>query len=318
MVRVDVSGGEPDGMGRDVTEELAIDFILRSEWQIWAVAFLLAVLGGAISALLFISTARMTSASYFLGNCVVLLVAALSKALLVPTQGAFEKGHIGAWLVLWGLVQGGCGFALWRLALARSRHALGHCGLAALAFIPLANLWLMVARAREEPSSIGRERAFGLAAIRVVIGCLLIGATLAATVAIDVWKRSALTAPEAFPQGMLVQFVLNRDGLENTIKLMTGSPVVPETNGRIRKLSHAANGAELLTTYLIDTDNSQLVDPSNPGLVKAIRGAVLTRVCAEDGLVPLMKAGATVQETYQDRAGRTVAVVAVTAGDCRL
>lgn len=301
-----------------MTEELAIEFILRAEWQIWAVAFVLAVLGGAMSALLFISNVRMTRAAYFLGNCVVLLVAALSKMLLVPTQGAFEKGHLGAWLVLWGLVQGGCGFALWRLALARSRHAVGHCGLAALAFIPLANLWLMIAPAQEEPGLMGRERAFGLAAIRVVIGVILIGATLGATMAIDVWKRSTLAASGALPFGRLVQFVLNRDGLEKTIELITRGPVNPEDSGMIRRLSHAAHGTELQRVNLINSDDAQLLDPNDAELVKAIGGAVRTRVCTEDDLIPLLKAGATVRETYQDRAGRSVAAVAVRAGDCGL
>jgi hypothetical protein len=245
-------------------------------------------------------------------------VAALSKALLVPTHGAFEKGHIGAWLVLWGLAQVGCGFTLWRLALARSNHAVGHGRLAALAFIPLANLWLMVAPAREEPSLIGRERAFGLAAIHVVIGVGLIGATLAATMAIDVWKRSTLATPGAFPFGMLVQFVLNRDGVENTIKLITSGPVNPEDSGIIRRLSHAANGTELQRVNLINSDAPQLTDPTDAELAKAISGAVRTRVCTEEDLIPLLKAGATVKETYQDKAGRAVAVVAVTAGDCGL
>lgn len=301
-----------------MTEELAIDFILRSEWQIWATAFLLAVLGGAISALLFISNARMTRAAYFLGNCAILLVAAVSKALLVPTHGAYEKGYLGAWLVLWGLVQVGCGFALWRLALARSRHAQGHCGLAVLAFIPLANLWLMVAPAQEKPDLSGRERAFGLAAIRVVVGCVVIGATVGATMAIDVWKRAALVAPGAFPFGMLVQFVLNRDGLEKTIELITSGPVNPEDSGIVRRLSHAANGTELLRVNLINSDDPQLIGPADPELAKAISGAVRTRVCTEEDLIPLLKAGATVKETYQDRAGRSVAAVAVTAGDCGL
>lgn len=301
-----------------MTEDLAIDFMLRSEWQIWATAFLLAVLGGAISALLFISNARMTRAAYFLGNCVILLASALSKTLLIPTPSALEKGHLGAWLALWGLVQVGCGFALWRLALARSNHALGHGRLAALAFIPLANLWLMVAPAREEPGLDGRERAFGLAAIRVVIGVVLIGATLGATMAIDLWKRSALATPGAFPFGMLVQFVLNRDGLESTIKLITSGPVNPEDSGSIRRLSHAAHGTELLRVNLINSDDPRLIDPNNAELGKAIRGAVRTRVCTEEDLIPLLKAGATVRETYQDRVGREIETVAVTQQDCGL
>ena len=48
-------------VGLEVTHDArraAIDFIVRSEWQIWATAFALAVLGAAMSALRFISSAR--------------------------------------------------------------------------------------------------------------------------------------------------------------------------------------------------------------------------------------------------------------------
>lgn len=307
-----------------MTDELAIDFIVRSEWQIWATAFGLAVLGAAMSALLFISSARMARPSYFLGCCIVLLVMALSKGLLVPTRNAMEKGHMAEWLALWGLVQVGCGFALWRLSLARLNHAGRPWGLAALALVPLANLWLFLtpgrgeaAVAREEAGPIRRERSSGLAAIQLVAGIAIIGVALTAAVEIDRLKRSALVTTEGVPFGAMVQFVLNRDGVEKTIALIAGVPVGPEEqSGMIRKIGHNADGTTLRRTFLIDSDDPKLVDPSDPELGKLIRGAVVTRACEEEDLVPLMKAGATVEETYQDRLGRKIETVTVTWGDC--
>lgn len=307
-----------------MTDELAIDFIVRNEWQIWTMAFALVVLGAAISALLFISSARMARPSYFLGCCIVLLVMALSKGLLVPTRNALEKGHMAEWLALWGLVQVGCGFALWRLSLARLNHAGRHWGLAALTFVPLANLWLFLtpgqggtAIAREAPGPIRRERSSGLAAIQLVAGIAIIGVALTAAVEIDRLKRSALVATEGVPFGAMVQFVLNRDGVEKTIALIAGVPVGPEEqSGMIRKIGHNADGTTLKRTFLIDSDDPKLVDPSDPELGKLIRRAVVQRACEEEDLVPLMKAGATVEETYQDRLGRKIETVTVTWGDC--
>lgn len=309
---------------RDVTDELAIDFIVRSEWQIWASAFALAVLGAAMSALLFISSARLARPSYFLGCCIVLLVMALSKGLLVPTRNAVEKGHMAEWLALWGLVQVGCGFALWRLSLARLNHVGRHWGLAALAFVPLANLWLFLtsgqgelAVVRDAAGSIHRERSSGPAATRLIAGIAVIAVALMALVQIDKLKRSALVTAKGIPFGALVQYVLNRDGVEKTIALIAGVPVGPEEqSGMIRKIGHSADGATLKRTFLIDSDNPKLVDPSDPELGKLIRGAVVQRACEEEDLVPLMKAGATIEETYRDRQGREIETVTVTWGDC--
>lgn len=307
-----------------MTDELAIDFIVRSEWQIWATAFGLAVLGAAISALLFISSARMARAPYFLGCCIVLVVMAFSKGMLVPTRNAMEKGHMAEWLALWGLVQVGCGFALWRLSLARANHAGRHWGLAALAFVPLANLWLFLtpgpgesALAREAPGPVRRERSSGPVAIRLVAGVAVIAVTLTALVQIDKLKRSALVSTKGIPFGVLVQYVLNRDGVEKTIELIAGVPVGAEAqSGMIRKIGHSADGATLKRTFLIDSDDPKLVDPADPELGKLIRGAVVQRACEEEDLVPLMKAGASIEETYRDRQGREIETVTVTWGDC--
>ena len=307
-----------------MTDELAIDFIVRSEWQIWATAFALAVLGAAISALLFISSARMARPAYFLACCVVLLVMALSKGLLVPTRSAVEKGHMAEWLALWGLAQVGCGFALWRLSLARLNHAGRHWGLAALAFVPLANLWLFLtpgqgepAVVQEAPGPIRRERSSGPAAIRLVAGIAVIAAALTSMVQIDRLKRSALVTTEGIPFGALVQYVLNRDGVEKTIALIAGAPVGPEEqSGMIRKIGHSAAGATLRRTFLIDSDAPELVDPSDPELGRLIRGAVVMRACEEEDMAPLMKAGATIEETYRDRQGLEIETVTVTWNDC--
>lgn len=48
--------------------------------------------------------------------------------------------------------------------------------------------------------------------------------TLAVLVQIDKLKRTALVTAKGIPFGALVQYVLNRDGVEKTIELIVGVP----------------------------------------------------------------------------------------------
>ena len=107
------------------------------------------------------------------------------------------------------------------------------------------------------------------------------------------------------------------DGVEKTIELIAGVPVGAEAqSGMIRKIDHSADGTTLKRTFLIDSDDPKLVDPSDPELGKLIRGAVVMRACEEEDMAPLMKAGATIEETYRDRQGLEIETVTVTWNDC--
>ena len=166
-------GGWPQGM---TLEYRAIGFSLQADRQILIASLCLVVIGGLFSALFTVrgGSPKMARAPYFLGNCALILAGAASLALLIPSRGVVFGGYVGPMVALWALVQFACGFALWRLALMRSRSAHGHGKAAVLAFIPLLNLWLIVAPEREEADIVQRSRTtLGLAS--VFAGLALLG-----------------------------------------------------------------------------------------------------------------------------------------------
>jgi hypothetical protein len=117
----------PDALTlKDVTlegataEERALSFIILGDRQIWLASLVLAIVGGGVSAVVSRSTGTIGRARYFLANGLLILIASLAPAAWIAAPWAIGKGYVWSLVLVWGLVQVACGFALWRLAAARS------------------------------------------------------------------------------------------------------------------------------------------------------------------------------------------------------
>lgn len=295
-----------------VQETLATRLIVQDNWLIRLVGLGFAVLGGAVSALLFVSASRMARPTYVLGNGVILVLAVLAEAALIPVSGVIESGAIGARVLTWAFVQFACGFALWRLAAARSRDALGHSLAGALAFIPLANLWLMLAPPREEPAGIVRPKragalhggAFVLAGVGLVAFAWLLAQEA------DRRMRVAIVEDEALPAGYRMRYLVNNDGLERTLEYLSHLTVSSEKiNGRL--VLQKVNASGTVLTRTVRFSGAELASP-----VMQSRTA-RKNICADEGYVALLEAGATIRESYRGKFNLELGSVAMTAGDCR-
>ncbi|MBS1164506.1 MAG: hypothetical protein H6R00_531 [Proteobacteria bacterium] len=308
-------GGWPQGM---TLEYRAIGFSLQADRQIWIASLCLAVIGGLFSAIFAVrgATARIGRAAYFLGNCALILVAAASKALLMPMRGVVLGGHVAPMVALWALVQAGCGFALWRLAAARSRSAHGHGKAAALAFIPLANVWLIVAPEREEAEVVERSRP-ALVLASVLAGLALLGVAHMAIREIGTRTMWSLAVNEDFPPELRVQHFLNRLGLEETIKAVTSEPPVPDGDKLVPQLAHEARGMEIFRTFLVTPRVIEEMKRGNPILDDFFPKMARHEVCEGRTFIPLLKAGATIVNSYGDGARELVGVT-LTARECGL
>ena len=131
----------------------ALDFMVMGDRQISLIGLGLMIVGGAVAALLFVSTARTARGRYFLGNCALLLAVG-------AVAGDADSGPGGdrerlCRQVVAGLGAGAGGLRL-RPGVASPRTRSARClwarqGRAPLAFVPLANLWLIAAPSHEEP-----------------------------------------------------------------------------------------------------------------------------------------------------------------------
>lgn len=301
----------PDLTQGAVRETLATRLIVQDNWLIRLVGLGFAVLGAAVSALLFVSNARMARPVYVLGNGIILVLAVLAEAALIPAPGVAEAGAISTRFLIWAFIEFSCGFALWRLAAARSRDALGHSLTGVLAFIPLANLWLMLAPSREEPGTIVRLKLAG--ALRGGL-CVLAGlgfVALAYMLAQETDRRIrvAITEDEALPASYQMRYRVNNDGLERTLEYLSHLTVSSEKIDERLVLQKV----EAAGTVLTRTVSIAAIERASPMMLTR---TARQNVCADEGYGTLLKAGATIREVYRGRLGIDLGSVALTAGDC--
>lgn len=290
--------------------DFALDFIIRNDHQLWSGSLYLGMVGGALSALLSRQTGLMTRAPYFLGNAIIVFVAALSMALLIPSAATVEGETTWLFVLCWALVQAACGFFLWRLAMARSRDAYGHAKAAMIAFVPLVNVWLMAVPSREEERDIRpfwRRRGF----VYVLAGLGLLGWGHFATGKIAERFRVAAIQEGTLPVDLELQYLVNKDGLEKTLAFLAQTLKLPaRINDILVLFDHEAEGNTYRKFFIVDAETL----PASFDLA----GSVRTKRCADKADIVLLRAGAVLEEDYYSRNGDPLRKVAVTAGDCGL
>ncbi|WP_370677523.1 hypothetical protein [Pleomorphomonas sp. PLEO] len=290
--------------------DFALDFIVRSDHQLWSSSLYLGMVGGAFSALVSRSTGLMTRAPYFLGNAIIVFVAALSMALLIPSTATVEGGTVWVFVACWALAQAACGFFLWRLAMARSRDAYGHAKAAVVAFIPLINVWLMAVPSREEVRDV-RPFWQRLGFVYVLAGLGVLGWGHFATGKLVERFKVAAIEEGALPVDLELQYLVNKDGLEKTLEFLTHTLKLPaRINDALVLFDHEAEGDTYRKFFVVDAETL----PAGFDLA----GSVSKRLCADQGDIVLLRAGAVLEEAYYSRNGDPLRKVAVTAEDCGL
>lgn len=306
----------PQGKAADLApaearETLAVRLIVQDNWLIRLVGLGFAVLGAAVSALLFVSISRMARPAYVLGNGIILVLAVLAEAVLIPVPGVIETGAIDTRLLIWAAVEFACGFALWRLAAARSRDALGHAMAGPLAFVPVVNLWLMLAPSQEEPGTVVRLSSAGAlrGGLFVLAGLGLVALAWLLAQEADRRIRVAITEDDMLPVRYQMRYRVNNDGLERTLAYFAHLTVASEKiDERLVLQKVEVTGAVLTRTVSIAA-----IERASPMMLTR---TARKNVCADEGYGTLLKAGATIREAYRGRLGIDLGSVVLTAGDC--
>lgn len=293
------------------SNERALHFLILPDSRIWLASLALMMLGGLGSAA-FRSKGTLRRAPYFLGNCGLVLVATMSWALLIPTTVLVTNGHMGFMVALWALVQVACGAMLWRLSARRSREVHGHAKAAPLAFVPVANLWLLVAPPLgwKERGAVVRSSFSASKAVSVVVGVALLGGSYWIAEQIEEGTSRGLLQ-DGVPSDLWIRFVINKDGIETVLKGVAGAgssaprPGEPFTQSRIQ-----AAGLHLYETWIANELNSRFSEKQLAQLTDYH--------CSVVDDVSLMNAGAILQHVYVARSGRRLGTIKVSKEVCGL
>ena len=195
------------------------------------------------------------------------------------------------------------GFFIARIAADRSRDAKGHGRMAALAFIPFANFWLLLTPSKNEASAT-RSPSIPLftGGLGVLSGFVLLGAGLGLSTyaQVDGMRR----VEEASAAG-----VFNVAMLDRTLAQIAAETPVPTGVDEVTTLVRVeAEGSELRMTYV--------VDPPVDFLPVRVRLSTTQSNCSFEGLSGVIDAGAMIKHIYMRKSGGEIGVVEVNKQAC--
>lgn len=264
-----------------VAGALAAIFVPKSELRLARGTYVFAVgLAGLVNALCFFSWAH-TAEAIVAGRAWMLMLDAAS-----------------AWFAF--------GLVLALLAAARSYDAYGHAQGAVLAFIPIANLWLLFSRSRDKSAAVFPWFAKGF--VGVVLGLVLTVSDNAMMKQIFEDRFSSILFSKTLPRDSYAQFLVNNWGLGETLEYIfsfDGKPVDVD-----------------FTTTLVDMDveGTTVSFFYRLGALGAMFGvsesSAKANACDAPLVLTLLRAGATFKHVFKDKNGRDVSVVTVRRGDC--
>jgi hypothetical protein len=285
-------------------EDLALQYSEVSEDDMRLIGYGLAILGGVIGGLTYRSTTEIRRAHYFaLSGLIFLCVAVVTFGGMAFIVQALVGGYF--WVIvaaeMLATVVGGFFFA--RIAADRSRDAYGHGRMAALAFIPLANFWLLLTPSKTE-NSANRAPTIPLltGGFGVLSGFVLLGAGigLSTYAQVDGMRR----VEEAAAAG-----VFNEAMLDRTLATMAAEMQTPMSVDETTTLARMETvGPEMRYVYE--------VDPPPDFLPADMRIGLLQQNCAYEGLTGVIDAGANIKHVYLRKDGTEIGVVEVTKEAC--
>lgn len=295
-------------------EELAFRFVNQDESSLNATSYGLVLIGAVIAAFTVRSNTEMTRAPYFAYSMLIFLLVSATQIVWLQSLPAMAGGYL--WVLMLVSVAASIlgGFFLCGIAKARARDAYGNARLAALAFIPLANFWLLLTPSKNAVSANRTPTIPLLTGVNGVLTglILLIGAIgIGGFVKIQQEKlgQQAQTDPVAMQAGM--EFLIRSGGLERALKSMAEQAETPFVVDEITTIARIeADGTQLRRTFVVDLENGTMTDEFRQGS--------RSQVCANQPFKPLFRAGANFHEIYVGRDGREIGTVVVTPQDCGL
>lgn len=294
-------------------EDLAYQYSNLSEDNLRVLHYAITVLGGIVGGFTSRSTIELRRAPYFALSCLVILatgaVSYASVPFLVPAMsGSFLWAIVAATLAV-PLVGG---FFIARIAQARSRDAYGHSNAAALAFIPLANFWLLLTPSKNEVSP-NRAQTIPLLSggLGVITGFAIFFAGVALLVQSEMAaEKEVQAAAEADPdlQARSIDAMLTTQGLDATLRQMAAEVPSQQVDETTTLLRVEARATTLRYVYRVDTDAQNLPESVRRGLSK--------HNCTYEALAPVIQAGATIEHFYGRPDGTELGTVTITQAIC--
>lgn len=292
-------------------EEIAVQYVSLTEDSLRLVSYGITIAGAIVAAIFHKGDAELRRAPYFAYSGLLFFIVAASQLVWFGSIPAMIGGFLWVFMFVDVIVGLGVGYAFGIIAMARSRDAYGHARMAFLAFIPLANFWLLLTPSKNEVSA-SRVPTIPLltGAFGVLTGFVLLiaGVALGAFIQVETTRMVAEAENNPAMQRAGVDMMLRGQGIEETLRQMADevpSQRVDETTTLLRVVG---DGTTLRYVYEVSTNPEALPMSMRTGLVQ--------NNCTYEGLRPVIEAGATIEHVYQRTDGREIGIVTVTSDIC--
>lgn len=290
-------------------EDLAIRYVSADQSQLKLLSYALIVVGGAIGGIFHRSELEMQRGTYFAFTGCLFLAAALSQLIWIGSVESLIKGTLWVLMSIDLATSLVLGYLLAVIAMARSRDATENARSAFAAFIPLANLWLMLKPSKSLSGSPNRYQSFLSGGTAVLVGIVALAASTLVTKyaerEIAARIASAESNPEYAEKSLLL--LIAKQGLEQTIVQIAAEVKTPEEINKIIRLDRVyGDGGTLRYEYIKTTTT---VGSDNE------RSNLISNICRSD-LRGLISAGATVEFRYLYADGSELEKVSVAADQC--
>lgn len=291
-------------------EDLAIAYVTQSDDGYRGIALLILIAGAVVAGLTSNDKSELQRVPYFVYMSLILLFANGAQTVWALSFPAISGGYLWVLMCIDVATTFGAGFALCRVAAARSRDAYGHGRYASFAFIPLANFWLLFKRSIK-PESINRAPVLSAMSgtAGVVLGLVvLIGAMTYRGLLTEHLSNLPQNLPPESATSLVLR-MLQTQGLEKTLAQMAeGAPLPKRIDGITTLKMIRADGGQLFRTYIVGGDS--------PVLASDLSQRVVRSLCSYDLFIPLLREGATINEVYLSTTGSPLGTVTVTRTMC--
>lgn len=275
-------------------EELAIRYISQTAENLRLIGYGLVVAGAVLAGVTWRGTLAISRAPYFAYTGAIFLATAVASVVWLNSLAAIAGGYVWVFMAMDVFVLIAAGYALCVIAMARSRDAFGHNAGATLAFIPLLNLVLLVARSKKG-RDINRVPTPPLVTggIGVLFGVVALAAAivLQAFVTIESQKivEDAGQSEEALAAGNTM--AVRQFGVEAVVQQLAAEIQEPMQVDEITTLVRAeADGRTFRYVYRVDTDQKGLSDEFTQGL--------RVHFCTYKPFIPVIQEGGTIAAVY--------------------
>ncbi|WP_417463250.1 hypothetical protein [Kordiimonas sp.] len=292
-------------------EEVALSYVNQNEDELRLIGYGIVITGAILAALTHNHRNELARAPYFVYSGLLFFVTSVTQLVWLGSIPAMIGGYLWVFMLVDVLTSLAVGYGFGVIAMARSRDAYGHGRLAVLAFVPLANFWLLLVpsktglSANRPPTAPLLSGGLGIATGVVL---LFAGLGVASFVRLEGDRMAQGARHDPIIQELGIAFVIQTNGLEAALQQMAAEVPSQKVDETTTLLRVEARATTLRYVYQVDTDAQNLPESVRRGLTK--------HNCTYDAMAPVLQAGAAIEHFYGRPDGTELGTVIITQAVC--